>query len=148
TFRHLLRLLAHLSATNIQPTPAAIAACKDPFLYLRATLQFMKVPFTDNEWRTVLWLEIDNPVPPLLPGSWKFTNGDTTQLSYNTSIPATVKHAPQNGSQIFVLQSPLPTLPLSLPALALYIHSAFVDSKKAVDSSGARRLSKIVLSCY
>lgn len=146
-YRHLLRLLAHLSSTNIQPTPGAIAACKDPCLSLRATLQFAKVPFTEAEFRTVLWLELDTPVPPLLPGGWKFTNGDTTHLPYSTSIPPPVKHSPPS-SQIFVLQGSLPELPISFPSLAMYLHGAFIDSKRAADTLGIRRLSKIVVACY
>jgi hypothetical protein len=144
-FRHLLRLLAQLSRSTLEPTPGAIASSKSSQLSLRSTLLFVR---SGSEWRTVLWLEIDTEVPADLPNRYKWTNNDTAQLPYQTAIPPTVRHAPQSGSLIYTFPSPLPTLPIQFPNLAMYLQSSMADSKKAADSSGTKRLSKIVDQCY
>lgn len=148
TFRHLLRLLAHLSDAHLQASPEAVASTKDTVLRVRPTLQFVKTPFSANDWRTILWMEINNDVPATLPGVWKYTNGDTTQIAYRSAIPKTVKHAPLEGSLIYTFQPELPSLPLHFPALAMYLQVAYMESRKASDSLGTKRLYKVVDQCY
>jgi hypothetical protein len=67
--------------------------------------------------------------PPLV-----FHNNDVTQFY---TVPETTA-------------SPYPTLPMTFPNLALYLHSALADSRQAAgdSTSGWRRLCRMLDSCY
>jgi hypothetical protein len=168
----MLRLMARLSNTRIEPTIEAVAATKTT-LYLRTVIQFVKVGSVfitstlsfnnvhqapDNSWRTIFWLTIDHPVPTSAV-SWKWTNGDVNTLPYSytllNSLPPILRDgADSTYSKYFTIPSvtsiPWPSLPISLPDYAMYLHAILKESRRAShDSSGGlRRLAKMVDMYY
>lgn len=153
SWRQLLKLMAKLSATQIEPSTEAIAATKGE-LKLRTVVQFFKVHRTSPHWRTVIYLTIDYPPPPEL----RYANGDVNTLpySYNLSaLPTLLSDGPESHvSKYYTIpatsRTPLPTLPITMPSMAMYLASALDDSRRALGdtSSGARRLAKMVDQFY
>ncbi|KAF8586713.1 hypothetical protein K439DRAFT_1408442 [Ramaria rubella] len=89
----MMRLLAQLE-TRLEPGIDAIAEVKEGWC-LRVVVQFVKLPYTANTWRTILHLTLDEPIPRGTPQSHRFTNGDTTVLPYSYWLgPAPHAHAP------------------------------------------------------
>jgi hypothetical protein len=101
-----------------------------------------------KEFATILWLEIAVPQSRAEMASMPRTNGDTTRRGWRTALPESVQHRPQLGSHMYTCQTPLPVLPRLLPDLASYLQMLLRESRRASDSSGLRRLSKIVDSIY
>ncbi|KAI0320691.1 hypothetical protein OF83DRAFT_1162292 [Amylostereum chailletii] len=157
SWRQLLKLMAKLSATRIEPSVEAMAVTKGP-LELRTVVQFIRVHHTSSDWRTVIYLTIDCKPPADSPNVGKYTNGDVNVLPYSyalSSLPAVLRDGPDSSlSKYFTIPStattPLPSLPISLPSMALYLASALEDSRKALNdsSSGVRRLAKMVDQFY
>ncbi|KAF8272531.1 hypothetical protein EI94DRAFT_1566037 [Lactarius quietus] len=153
SWRQLLKLMAKLSATQIEPSTEAIAGTKGE-LKLRTVVQFFKVHRASPHWRTVIYLTIDYPPPP----DHRYTNGDVNVLpySYNLSaLPTLLSDGPDSlVSKYYVIpatpRTPLPTLPISMPSMAMYLASALDDSRRALGdtSSGFRRLAKMVDQFY
>lgn len=138
TFRQLLRLLANLGHGKIEPDERQTGT-----VYLRPTLQFVQVRPQEDLY-TVLWLELEKP---LLPGM--HSNGDTSVRGYRSVLPVeSVQHAPNRGSHLFVCQAPLPPLPRDLPDVATYLQMLLVTSRQMADTTGIRRLSKLVDKHY
>lgn len=173
SWRHALKLLARLPGTTIQATLEALAITKTDHR-LRTVVQFVKVSYSQsrlhdvwlmkvqphlvsNEWRTILWFTLDHPVPDdvigrskyandvnVLPWSYTFATvpqllrgGAESQLSKTYSIPACDSH-------------PFPTLPITFPDLAMYLHGALETSRRRINdsSSGVRKLAKMTEACY
>ncbi|KAI9466915.1 hypothetical protein BJY52DRAFT_28669 [Lactarius psammicola] len=153
SWRQLLKLMAKLSATQIEPSTEAIAATKGE-LKLRTVVQFFKVHRSSPDWRTVIYLTIDYPPPP----DPRFTNGDVNVLpySYNLSaLPTLLSDGPESHvSKYYTIpatsRTPLPKLPITMPSMAMYLASALDDSRRALSdtSSGVRRLAKMVDQFY
>ena len=109
------------------------------------------------DWRTVIWLSIDHPVTSS-SASWRYTNGDVNTLpwSYTFSpLPDLLNYgADAPMSKYYTVPSttstPYPTLPIDLPDMAMYLHAALAESRRAMhdSSSGVRRLAKMVDLCY
>ncbi|KAI0053024.1 hypothetical protein FA95DRAFT_1464961, partial [Auriscalpium vulgare] len=156
SWRQLLKLMAKLSATQVEPGIETLAVTKGA-LKLRTVVQFVKVNHTSSEWRTVLYLTTDYPPPSDHP-SWKYTNGDVNVLPYSYSLsnlPAILSDGPDSEMAKYytipaTATTPLPSLPISLPNLAVYLASALDDSRQALHdtSSGTRRLAKMINACY
>jgi hypothetical protein len=156
-WRHLLKLLIRLSATRIEPTVEAMAVNKD-VLQLRTVIQFVRTHHQSSDWKTVLWLTIDHPVPASLPGAFKFTNGDVNVLPFSytlSNVPALLRDgAESHMSKAYTVPStpniPFPTLPLSFPNLAMYLQAVLDESRRCMNdsSSGIRKLAKMMDTCY
>lgn len=117
-----------------------------------------KIHHSASEWRTVLYLTTDYPIPPNVHNSHKYTNGDVSVLPYSY----TLSHLPtllRDGSEshmakYYVVPStpttPFPNLPINFPNLAMYLQSAVQDSRRASNdgSSGLRKLAQYIDNCY
>ena len=122
----------------------------------RIANRLVKVNTASEDWRTVLYLTIDNPPPSNAPH--KFTNGDVNILpfSYSTSpLPALLRDGPDAPMSKFYTipatpNTPYPTLPISFPNMAMYLASALEDSRRMVhdNSSGMKRLAKTLDTFY
>lgn len=153
SWRQLLKLMAKLSATQIEPSTEALTVTKGE-LKLRTVIQFFKVHRASPDWRTVIYLTIDYPPPP----DHRYTNGDVNVLpySYNLSaLPTLLSDGPESHvSKYYTIpatsRTPLPKLPITMPSMAMYLASALDDSRRALSdtSSGVRRLAKMVDQFY
>ncbi|KAJ7276554.1 hypothetical protein B0H12DRAFT_1085921 [Mycena haematopus] len=158
TWRHLLKLMARLSGTRIEPTVEALAVTRSSQMQLRTIVQFVRTHHASPDWRTVLWFTIDHPVPPHLPNSRKFTNGDVDVLPWSytlSSLPALLRDGSDTPlSKFYTIPSsaavPFPSLPISFPNMAMYLQAALEESRKYMgdSSSGMRKLAKMVETCY
>jgi hypothetical protein len=157
SWRHLLKLMARLSGTRVEPTLEALTVAKDE-LKLRTVIQFVKIHHSASEWRTVIYLTTDMPVPPSVTNSHKYTNGDVTVLPYSytlSPLPQLLRDGADSPmAKYYVVpatnSTPYPTLPINFPNLAMYLQSAVQASRKAAhdSSSGIRRLALNIDSCY
>ncbi|EKM59152.1 uncharacterized protein PHACADRAFT_249404 [Phanerochaete carnosa HHB-10118-sp] len=155
-WRDMLKLMARLSNTRLEPTVEAMAVVKTA-MHLRAVVNFVKVHASSSDWHVVLYMTIDYPIPDghryksrnqndpaLLPYSYTLSptpaflrESADSPLSKWYCIPAT----PQNA---------YPTLPVSFPDLATYLMNALEDSRRAMHdrSSGWSRLAKAIDTIY
>ena len=111
---------------------------------------------TSQDWRTVLYLTIDNP--PLSNAPYKFTNGDVNTLPFSYSgspLPTLLRDSPDAPmSKYYTIpatpNTPYPTLPISFPNMAMYLASAVEDSRRMThdNSSGMKRLAKTLDTLY
>lgn len=157
SWRHLLKLMARLSGTRVEPTLEALTVAKDE-LKLRTVIQFVKIHHSASEWRTVIYLTTDMPVPPSVTNSHKYTNGDVTVLPYSytlSPLPQLLRDGADSPmAKYYVVpatnSTPYPTLPINFPNLAMYLQSAVQVSRKAAHdgSSGLRRLALNIDACY
>jgi hypothetical protein len=147
TFHQLLRLLASLGHASITPKVQAYATIDANEIALRPTLQFV-ASVIPKEFVTILWLEIGVPQSRSDMAANQRTHGDTARRGWRTALPESVQHRPGLGSHMYTCQDPLPILPLILPDLASYLQTLLWESRRVSDSSGLRRLSKIVDSIY
>jgi len=157
TWRHLLKLMARMSTTRIEPTVEAMSLSKIEFK-LRTVIQFVKVYHSSSDWRAILWFTIDHPVPPAAPGALKYTNGDVNVLPWSYTLsnpPALLRDGADTAmSKAYTIPStpttPYPSLPINLPNLAMYLQAALDESRRAVhdNTGGMRRLAKMVDMCY
>ncbi|KAF9534793.1 hypothetical protein CPB83DRAFT_755036 [Crepidotus variabilis] len=157
-WQHLLRLMARLSNTRIEPTIESMAASKNE-VKLRTVIQFIKPRANFNVWRTVLWFTIDHPIPEGKKFA-QYHSGNPNLLPYsyvNEPLPVLLRDASDtNLSKTFTVPAseavPLPTLPITFPNLALYLHAALQDSRRHSRSSeaasGLGKLGKMVQMCY
>ncbi|KAJ7682638.1 hypothetical protein DFH06DRAFT_972395 [Mycena polygramma] len=158
TWRHLLRLMARLSGTRIEPTVEALAVTRASQMHLRTVVQFVRTHHTSTDWRAVLWFTIDHPVPASLPNARKFTNGDVDMLPWSytlSSLPALLRDGSDTLlSKFYTIPSstavPFPALPITFPNMAMYLQAALEESRKYMNdsSSGMRKLAKMVETCY
>lgn len=158
SWRHLLKLMARLSGTRVEPTIEALTIARDEQLKLRTVIQFVKIHHSASEWRTVIYLTTDMPVPPSVTNSHKYTNGDVTVLPYSytlSPLPRLLRDGADSPmAKYYVVpatnSTPYPTLPINFPNLAMYLQSAVQVSRKAAhdSSSGLRRLALNIDSCY
>lgn len=156
TWRHLLKLLVRMRTGRIEASIEAMALKQD--LKLRTVVQFVRVHHRSTEWRTILYLSLDYPVPQAQASGWKYVNGDVNTLPYSytlSSLPALLRDgadSPMAKSYTIPLtpNTPFPALPITLPNMALYLQSSLEESRKALhdSSSGMRKLAQLVNSCY
>ncbi|KAL5488011.1 hypothetical protein ACEPAI_6119 [Sanghuangporus weigelae] len=157
-WKHLLKLLTRLSDSRVEPTVEALASTKSE-LKLRTVIQFMKIHHSSNDWRTIIYLTIDVPVLPSAPNMHKYTNGDVNTLPYSytmSPLPALLRAGAgeSNLSKCFTVpataNTPYPTLPMTLPELALYLLAVLDESRRAANDSsgGMRKLAKTIDSLY
>lgn len=156
-WRRLLKLMARLSATRIEPTVEALSIAKHE-LKLRTVVQFVRVHHSSSDWRTVLYFTTDMPVSPSVHNSHKYTNGDVGVLpfSYTLSpLPTLLRDGAESSmTKYYVIPStpttPYPTLPIDFPNLAMYLQTAVDDSRRAATdgSGGMRKLAQFIDSCY
>ncbi|KAG0709784.1 hypothetical protein DFH29DRAFT_793304 [Suillus ampliporus] len=157
TWRHLLKLMARLSGTRVEPTLEALTVAKHE-LKLRTVIQLVKIHHSASEWRTVIYLTTDMPVPPSVTNSHKYTNGDVNVLPYSytlSPLPQLLRDGADSPmAKYYVVpatnSTPYPTLPINFPNLAMYLQSAVQDSRKAANDSsgGVRKLAQNIDSCY
>ena len=164
--------MARLGGTRIEASVGAMVV-KERKIELRTVIQFvrariqtlmmfaplivfMKVNATSEDWRTVIYLTIDNPQPS--HASHEYTNDDVNTLpfSYTMSpLPALLRDGPDGPmSKYYTIpatpNTPYPTLPISLPNMAMYLASAVEDSRRMAhdNSSGMKRLAKTLNTFY
>ncbi|KAH9951698.1 hypothetical protein B0H21DRAFT_684587 [Amylocystis lapponica] len=156
SWRHLLKLMARLGNTRLEPSVEAIAEVKT-LMQLRVVVSFVKTHETLPDWNTVLYMTIDQAPPGTSPHVLKYRIGDTTTLpySYTQSTPLMVlrEGADASMSKFYTIPStqktPYPSLPITFPNLATYLASALDDSRGAHDNTtGMRRLAKFVDMFY
>ncbi|KAI0677135.1 hypothetical protein C8Q78DRAFT_1065757 [Trametes maxima] len=157
SWRTLLKLMARLSGTRLEPTMEAMAVVKTE-MKLRIVVSFVKVHHASDEWHTVLYMTIDHPIPPNAPANWRYKNGDTSTLPWSYTLsqmpPFLRDGADAALSKFYTIpitpETPYPTLPISFPNLATYLASALENSRAAMhdSSSGVRRLAKHVDQYY
>ncbi|RDB22537.1 hypothetical protein Hypma_010030 [Hypsizygus marmoreus] len=150
SWRHLLRLMAMLSGTRLEPTLDAVAVTKTD-LKLRTVIQFIKPHPSSTDWRTVFYFTIDYPSP-------HHTHQSVNDLPYSytlSSIPPLLQDAADTPiSKTYTIPAsdslPYPTLPITFPNLAMYLQAALEESRKYLNdsSSGHRKLAKMVQTCY
>lgn len=153
----LLKLLARMSNSRLQPTVEAMAVVKTE-MRLRVVVAFVKVHHSSPFWHTILYMTIDHPVPQNVANAWKYKNGDTSTLPWSYTLstcpPFLRDGADAAMSKFYSIPSmqnaPFPTLPIAFPDLALYLAQALQESRVAVhdSSSGIRRLAKCVDAYY
>ncbi|KAJ6539502.1 hypothetical protein B0H19DRAFT_1179359 [Mycena capillaripes] len=158
TWRHLLKLMARLSGTRIEPTVEALAVTRSSQMHLRTVVQFVRPHHASSDWRAVLWFTIDHPVPTGLPHARKYTNGDVDILPWSytlSSLPALLRDGSDTMlSKFYTIPSsaavPFPALPITFPNMAMYLQAALEESRKYMSdsSSGMRKLAKMVETCY
>ncbi|KAJ7649896.1 hypothetical protein FB45DRAFT_730138, partial [Roridomyces roridus] len=158
TWMHLLKLMARLSGTRIEPTVEALALTRSPQLELRTVVQFVRPHVSSADWRALLWLTIEHPVPAFVPGAKKYGTGDTSMLPWSytlSSVPTLLRDSSDTVlSKCYTIPSsesvPLPTLPISFPNMAMYLQAALEESRRysSDNSSGVRRLAEMVEVCY
>ncbi|KAJ7781080.1 hypothetical protein B0H16DRAFT_1497015 [Mycena metata] len=158
SWRHLLKLMARLSGTRIEPTVEALAVTRSSQMNLRTVVQFVRMHQSSSDWRALLWFTIDHPVPASLPGARKYTNSDVDVLPWSytlSSIPALLRDSSDTLlSKCYTIPStaavPFPALPITFPNMAMYLQAALEESRKYVNdsSSGMRKLAKMVETCY
>ncbi|KAI0327788.1 hypothetical protein GY45DRAFT_1256372 [Cubamyces sp. BRFM 1775] len=157
SWRTLLKLMARLSGTRLEPTVEAMAVVKTE-MRLRIVVSFVKVHHASSEWHTVLYMTIDHPIPPSAPAGWRYRNGDTSTLPWSYTLaqqPPFLRDGPDAPlSKFYTIpvnqDTPFPTLPISFPNLATYLASALENSRDAMhdSSSGLRRLAKYIDQFY
>lgn len=156
SWRHLLKLMARLSGTKMEPSIEAMAVAKNEAMKLRTVIQFIKPHHMSHEWRTILWFTIDHPVPPNIPNASKYscTNVNNLPFSYTlSSVPAMLRDASDTVlSKTYTIPAsasvPYPSLPITFPNLALYLQAALDDSRQQNESNPLRKLAKMVQTCY
>ena len=117
-----------------------------------------KIHHSASEWRTVVYLTTDYPIPSNLPNSHKYTNGGVGVLPYSyalSPLPTLLRDGSESPvAKYYVVPStpttPYPNLPINFPNLAMYLQSAVQDSRRAANdsSSGLRKLSQFIDNCY
>ncbi|KAI9512255.1 hypothetical protein F5148DRAFT_1279978 [Russula earlei] len=153
SWRQLLKLMAKLSATRLEPSVESVAVTKGDLL-LRTVVQFFRLHPTSSDWRTVVYLTIDYPPPP----DHRYTNGDVNVLPYSYTLshfPALLRDGADSPICKYYTvpvtpRTPLPKLPISMPDMAMYLASALEESRRALNdsSSGHRRLAKMIDQFY
>ena len=160
SWSHLLRLLAQSSTTRLESTSRKYSK-------LRTVVQFTKVreivshlmiplyaPQSKGQRRgVILWLSIDQPVPPSILGAAKYDslNPNILPWSYTQSpTPEFLRHpADQQGLNRYTIPAtyklPYPTLPITFLDLALYLQAALDESNQYIhDDTGGKRLGMLV----
>lgn len=153
SWRHLLMLMARLSGTRMEVATLGAVPVKKKEKKLRTVIQFVKPLRTSSEWRTILYFTLDYPSPR--PGD---TRQDVNALPYSYSlstIPTLLRDAADTSiSKTYTIPAsnsvPYPTLPITFPNLAMYLHAALEDSRRYLNDSsrGNRKLAKMVQTCY
>ncbi|PFH51408.1 hypothetical protein AMATHDRAFT_142541, partial [Amanita thiersii Skay4041] len=155
-WRHMLKLMARLPGTTIQPTIEAMSISKAQF-QLRTVVQLVKPHLVSTEWRVILWFTIEHPVPPDVTGNARYTNDvNVLPWSYTFSpAPVLLRDGPDTSlSKRYTIPAcptvPFPTLPITFPDLAMYLHASLEVSRRYLNdsSSGMRKLAKMIDSCY
>ncbi|CAL1700916.1 unnamed protein product [Somion occarium] len=157
SWRDLIKLMARLSGTRLEPTIEAMAVVKTD-MKIRIVVNFVKVHQSSSDWHVILYMTIDYPVPANHPYAYKYRNGDPNVLPYSYSLspmPAFLRDgadAPMSKwYNIPATQSnPLRKLPITFPDLAAYLITVLSESRVAVhdSSSGLRRLAKLIDTSY
>ncbi|KZT12557.1 uncharacterized protein LAESUDRAFT_753629 [Laetiporus sulphureus 93-53] len=155
-WRSLLKLMARLSSTQVEPSVEAIRKTKGE-MRLRVVVSFVRVHSSSSHWRTVFYMTIDRPVPLNASNSSRYRSGDTTVLPYSYTLtpppPLLQDGADAPMSKYYTIPSIpgnlYPTLPVTFPDLATYLASALEASRDAVhESPGLRRLAKLIDTLY
>ncbi|KAI0347181.1 hypothetical protein BDW22DRAFT_1322295 [Trametopsis cervina] len=155
-WRNLMRLMALLSETRVEPNIEAQAVVKTA-MQLRVVVNFVKVNATSSHWHVVLYLTIDLPIPD--DHRYKYRNqSDPSLLPYSYTLAPTPTHlreaadSPLQKWYSIPATNKLPfiTLPVYFPDLAQYLIGALEESRRAVAdrSSGLGRLAKAVDAFY
>jgi hypothetical protein len=168
-WRQLLKLMAKLSTTQVEPSVEAVAATKgelqlrtviqffkvrDSMRHARAVLIFSQVHPNSSNWRTIIYFTIDYPPPP----DHRVTSLDVNTLPYSyrlSPLPTLLRDGPDSQiSKYYTVPAtarmPWPKLPISMPDMAIYLTRVLEDSRRALSdsSSGLRRLAKMIDQFY
>ncbi|TCD70833.1 hypothetical protein EIP91_001523 [Steccherinum ochraceum] len=157
SWRDLLKLMARLSNTRLEPTIEAMALVKTE-MRVRVVVNFVKVHQNTSDWHVILYMTIDQPVPQNHPQRFKYKNGDPNTLPFSYTHSATPAYLREGAdapiSKWYSIPAtsglPYPKLPITFPDLATYLLDALEDSRRTSHdgSGGMRRLAKLVETCY
>ncbi|KAF8631597.1 hypothetical protein AX15_002345 [Amanita polypyramis BW_CC] len=156
SWRHMLKLMARLPGTSVQATLDAMAASKTEHK-LRTVVQFVKPHLASSEWRTILWFTLEHPVPDDVTGRSRYVyDANVLPWSYTFSTPPQLLRGGTESKLSKTYTIPacsalmFPTLPITFPDLAMYLHTALEISRRYINdsSSGTRKLAKIIDTCY
>ncbi|KAI0687201.1 hypothetical protein BC835DRAFT_1448988 [Cytidiella melzeri] len=156
-WRNLVRLMALLSETRIEPTIEAQGKVKTA-MHLRVVINFVKVHATSPNWHVILYLTIDYP-PPADTRYNKYRNlSDPSVLPFSYTLSPTPQHLREPADSPLqkwynvpcTNSMPLITLPVSFPDLAQYLVGALEDSRRSLSdrTTGLGRLAKAVDAFY
>ncbi|KAK7060492.1 hypothetical protein VNI00_001257 [Paramarasmius palmivorus] len=155
-WRQLLKLMARLAGTRVEPTVEAMAQVKTD-MRLRTVVQFFRPQLSSPEWRTILWFTIDHPISNQ-PQFRRYLQNDVEVLPFSYSLsacPTLLKDESDTPlSKKYTIPSteslPYPVLPITFPNLALYLQAALDESRRYMNdsSSGFRKLAKMIDTCY
>jgi hypothetical protein len=122
------------------------------------TVKVAQIHHSASEWRTLLYLTTEFPIPPTTQNSHRYTNGDVSVLPYSytlSPLPTLLRDGAESPmAKYYVVPptatTPHPTLPINFPNLAMYLQSAVQDSRRASSdsSSGVRKLANYIDNCY
>jgi len=154
TWRDLMKLLARLSGTRLEPTIEAMSAVKTE-MRVRVVVNFVKVHQSSAAWHVAVYMTIDYPIPKDLPQAVHNRAKESTTLpfSYTLSpLPGFLRESADAPlSKWFTIPpteaNPHPKLPISFPDLARYLMDT-LDESRHDSSSSMRRLSKLVDTYY
>ncbi|KAF9464402.1 hypothetical protein BDZ94DRAFT_1282017 [Collybia nuda] len=151
-WRHVLKLMARLSGTRLEPTVEALAISKVD-LRLRTVVQFVRPHLVSPDWRTILYFTLDYPSPRNV-----YVKNGVNDLphSYSLStIPTLLRDSADTPlSKTYTIPAsdavPYPKLPITFPSLAMYLQAALEESRRYINdsSSGNRKLAKMMQACY
>ncbi|KAG6911236.1 hypothetical protein DXG01_003103 [Tephrocybe rancida] len=152
SWRHMLKLMASLSGTQMHPSVDALAVTKTQ-PKLRTVVQFVKPHRDSPTWRTIFYFTIDYPSPQPQP-----RHRSVNDLPYSYSLagaPTLLRDAADSSiSKTYTIPAtdlvPFPTLPISFPKLAMYMQAALDDSRRYVNDSHSdyRKLARMITVCY
>ncbi|KAG6833906.1 hypothetical protein H0H87_007917 [Tephrocybe sp. NHM501043] len=152
SWRHLLKLMASLSGTRMEPALDAVAVTKSA-PKLRTVIQFVKPHHASPAWRTIFYFTIDYPPPQPQARS-----RSVSELPYSYSlagVPTLLREASDSAvSKTYTIPAttlvPYPTLPITFPDLAMYLQAALDESRRYLNDnhSDYRKLAKMITTCY
>lgn len=109
-----------------------------------------------DDWKTILYLTADVPVPKNHPQPRRFNPANVNEVPYSYTLTKVVSVGGPDSevSKSFMVpphaNMPYPTLPISLPNLASYLHEVLMASRRgsADKLSGIGKLAKVMDACY
>ncbi|KAF5371212.1 hypothetical protein D9758_004115 [Tetrapyrgos nigripes] len=157
----LLHLLKGHPETNVEVDVPGGMLIHSEFK-LRVVCQFIK-PALARHWRFVIWLTVDYPLPTMRAHDIEEEFGvEQLPRSYNFSnsvLPSMLRESNKNVSMHYTIPQtqdlPYPSLPLSLPGLAIYLEAAMDQSLSGLKrtrrswrrSNGVELLARMVDCC-
>ncbi|KAK7470196.1 hypothetical protein VKT23_001634 [Stygiomarasmius scandens] len=112
---------------------------------LRVVCQFVKPPLA-RQWRTIIWLTVDYPLPRIegkrLRGGYEVKNLPRSYTLASSALPSLLKESEKNSPMCYTIPQtkdlPYPSLPISLPDLAIYLEASMDQSRRSLSKRWRR----------